>query len=56
MAVLSGDLSKEKILLSTQDGLSEHGLQAIAYVDGAHKLIISYLNNDDVHCFQLSRT
>ena len=57
IAVLSGDLSEEKILLSRQDGLSVHP-QAIVYDDEAHQLIISYKHifhgNDNVDVFQLS--
>ena len=41
VAVLSGDLSEEKILLSIQDGLNGQPL-AIVYDDEDHRLIISY--------------
>ena len=41
VAVLSGDLSEEKILLSGLDGLNGQPL-AIVYDDEAHRLIISY--------------
>ena len=56
VAVLSGDLSEEKILLSRQDGLSGRP-QAIVYDDEAHQLIISYLginSCNNVDRFQLS--
>ena len=56
IAVLSGDLSEEEILMSTQDGLSDPP-QAIVYDDEAHQLIISYLGFrfcDQVDVFQLS--
>ena len=56
VAVLSEDLSEEKIVLSTQHSWT--GLpQAIVYEDEAHRLIISLctpLGYDSVHCFQLS--
>ena len=56
VAVLSGDLSEEKTLLSVQDGL---GIlpQVIVYDDEAHQLIISYHNiggRNNVDRFQLS--
>ena len=56
IAVLSGDLSEEKILLSRQDGLSGTP-QAIVYDDEAHQLILSYTGLSDyvrVDVFQLS--
>ena len=56
VAVLSGDLSKERILLSRQEGLSVY-LQAIVYDDEAHQLIISNSSIstwDKVDAFQLS--
>ena len=43
IAVLSGDLSEEKILLSRQDGL-RCPPQTIVYDEEAHQLIISYNN------------
>ena len=55
VAVLSEDLSEEKILMSKQDGLSGPP-QAIVYDDEAHRLIISntYPACDVVDFFQLS--
>ena len=56
IAVLSGDLSEEKILLSSQDGLSGPP-RAIVYDEEAHQLIISYAGwsgYDHVDVFQLS--
>ncbi|MEW8487698.1 MAG: hypothetical protein AB2705_21155 [Candidatus Thiodiazotropha sp.] len=60
VAVLSGDLSEEKILLSEQDGLSGSP-KAIVYDDEAHRLIISYdtpgffrWGSNQVDVFQLS--
>ena len=53
VAVLSGDLSEEKILLSVQDGLSYDPL-AIAYDDMAQHLIISYFGNNTVNRYKLS--
>ena len=51
--VLSGDLSEEKILLSTQNGLS--GMpQAIVYDDKTRQLLISYVEKDIVDSFKLS--
>ena len=57
IAVLSGDLSEEKILLSRQDDLSCRP-QAMVYDDEAHQLIISYNgywpDYNEVDVFQLS--
>ena len=56
VAVMSGDLSEEEILLSGRDGLDDPP-QAIVYDDEAHQLIISYwgiLCCDNVDRFQLS--
>ena len=53
VSVLSGDLSEEEILLSTQDGLSGKP-QAIVYDDKTHQLLISYGSNDIVDSFKLS--
>ena len=53
VAVLSGDLSEEMILLSRQDGLSGHP-RAITYDHTTHQLAISYLFPYIVDCFQLS--
>ena len=57
IAVLSGDLSEEKILLSRQDGLCHLPL-AIVYDEEAHQLNISYyggfLGYNNVDGFQLS--
>ena len=54
MAVLSGDLSEEKILMSAQtDGLNDNP-QAITYDETNHGLIMSYYSDDKVHWYQLS--
>ena len=58
VAVLSGNLSEETILLSAQDGLSDLP-EAIVCDDEAHQLTISYCGIydsgcDDIDCFQLS--
>ena len=53
VAVLSGDLSNEKILLSTRDGLSYNPL-AITYDNNTHQLIISYDDNNKVDRYDLS--
>ena len=54
VAVLAGDLSEEKILLSTQNGLDDKP-QAILYDDQAKRLIISYGQRcNNVDRFQLS--
>ena len=58
VAVLSGDLSEERVLLSTQDGLN-HQPEAIVCDDEAHLLTISYYGQygsgcDDIDSFQLS--
>ena len=53
VAVLSGNLSEERILLSTQDGLSYYPL-AIAYDDTAQHLILSYDRNNKVERYKLS--
>ena len=53
VSVLSGDLSEEKFLLSTQDGLSGFP-KTIVYDDKTHQLLISYANNDTVDSFKLS--
>ena len=53
VAVLSGDLSEEKILLSRQNGLNINP-QAILYDDTTHRLIISYLGTRDIDYFQVS--
>ena len=53
VAVLPGDLSEGKNLLSTQGYLSNKPV-AIAYDDTAHQLIISYFRNDKVDRYKLS--
>ena len=53
VSVLSGDLSEERILLSTQNGLSDFP-RAIVYDDKTHQLLISYVSNDTVDSFKLS--
>ena len=60
VAVLSGNLSEEKILLSAKDGL-RYLPKAIVCDDEAHQLTISYYGQfpsgcDDIDCFQLSWT
>ena len=53
VSVLSADLSEEKILLSTHDGLSG-APRAIVYDDKTHQLLISSGSNDTVDSFKLS--
>lgn len=52
VAVLSEDLTEEKILLTQRDGLSGDPL-AIAYDAEDHQLLVLYLGINDVNCFQL---
>ena len=53
VSVLSGDLTEERILPSTRNGLSGKP-QAIVYDDKTHQLLISYGSNDTVDSFKLS--
>ena len=53
VALLSKDLSEEKILLSKDDGLNPNP-QAIVYDDKSHQLLISYIDYDIVHTFTVS--
>ena len=52
VAVLSKDLSQEKVLLSKRDGLSR-APQAIVYNSVDHQLLVSYNNRNTVDCFKL---
>ena len=55
VAVLSKDLSQEKVLLSKRDGLSR-GARAIVYNAVDHQLLVSYDSSDSrntVDCFKL---
>ena len=52
VAVLSRDLSQERIMLSINDGLSR-GPQAINYNAVDHQLLVSYGSNT-VDCFRMS--
>ncbi|MEW8544063.1 MAG: hypothetical protein AB2693_11060 [Candidatus Thiodiazotropha sp.] len=53
ISVLSGDLSEEKILLSTKNGLSG-GPLTIVHDDKTQQLLISYHGKDIVDSFKLS--
>ena len=52
VAVLTNDLSQERVLLSEAHGLSKYP-QAIAYNSVDHQLLVSYEYNSNIDCFQL---
>ena len=55
VAVLTKDLSREKVLLSKKDGLSGASRRAIVYDAVDHQLLVSYhsLSCRAVYCFKL---
>ena len=55
VSVFTGDLSEERILLTTRDGLSGHPY-AIVYDETRSQLIVSYfqIGSSSIDCFQLS--
>ena len=52
VAVLTKDLSQERVLLSEKDGLCKYP-QVIAYTAIDHQLLVSYHDNNKIDCFQL---